>query len=327
MSSSSSGKVRHLSFLASDLAEPFSKFEGLRTIYFPIRGVGPCSESFLYKCVSRFKCLRVLDLSDSTFNILPRSIGKMKHLRYLDISRNLRIRRRPDTICRLQNLQFLSLRECVEIEELPSDMRNLINLRYLDITTKQHFLPEEEIESLRSLRHLYFCECPNLSSLSRMQQITNIRTIGIDSCRNLKSLPLDVSLLTSLRSLLISYCENLYLSGREGEKISYKWPSLQTLALAGLPTLVKLPSWLYGSANTLKTIKIDDCPNFDALPAWFAELSSLEKLYINKCPNLYTLRGIRYVTSLQVLGVGDCPELIQSRNRCFLARDSSCFTG
>ncbi|KAJ7976790.1 Disease resistance protein [Quillaja saponaria] len=69
------GKVRHLSFLVSEidlLADQaiYLKFESLRTIYFPIEGVGLSSDSFLHSFVFSSKCLRLLDLSDSAFEVL-----------------------------------------------------------------------------------------------------------------------------------------------------------------------------------------------------------------------------------------------------------------
>jgi hypothetical protein len=63
---------------------------------------------------------------------LLESIGKIKHLRYLNLS-STAINRLPDSICKLCNLQTLNLSSCKDLSELPRDMWKLINLRHLDI--------------------------------------------------------------------------------------------------------------------------------------------------------------------------------------------------
>ena len=92
----------------------FTKLKPLRTIFSPIKGVGPTTESFIVMCLSRFKYLQILDLSDSCFEVLPSSIGNLKHLRGIDLSGNHRIQKLPKSICKLQNLQCLGLKRMLK---------------------------------------------------------------------------------------------------------------------------------------------------------------------------------------------------------------------
>ncbi|XP_059450856.1 putative disease resistance protein RGA1 [Corylus avellana] len=83
--------------------------------------------------ISSFKCLCALNLSRSSIQKVPNSIGKLEHLRFLDLSRNADIKLLPGSITKLQNLQTLILYYCSGLKELPKDTINLITLRHLGL--------------------------------------------------------------------------------------------------------------------------------------------------------------------------------------------------
>uniref|UniRef100_A0A803LBN9 Disease resistance protein RGA3 n=1 Tax=Chenopodium quinoa TaxID=63459 RepID=A0A803LBN9_CHEQI len=80
--------------------------------------------------VSRFLSLRVLSLNN--IDMVPSSIGRLRHLRYLNLARNC-IECLPNAITRLENLQTLNLDSCPFLMELPRDFAKLSNLRHLVI--------------------------------------------------------------------------------------------------------------------------------------------------------------------------------------------------
>lgn len=80
--------------------------------------------------VSNLKYLRTLDLS----KVVPQSIGELKHLRYLNLSKNSSIEILSNSITNLLNLLTLKLNSCLELRELPRDIQKLVSLKHLDIT-------------------------------------------------------------------------------------------------------------------------------------------------------------------------------------------------
>ncbi|KAA8518180.1 hypothetical protein F0562_015654 [Nyssa sinensis] len=149
--------------------------------------------------------------------VLPRSIGNLKHLRFLDLTGNGSIKILPNSICKLQSLQTLLVWHCEQIQQLPKDIGNLISLRNLYLTTKQSCLPEKGIRSLISLRSLWITECDNLISLPEgMQHLTVLGTLSIAACPSLTSLPSSLKKLHTLKNLMISDCPKLNLSEWEG---------------------------------------------------------------------------------------------------------------
>ncbi|KAM4077862.1 hypothetical protein ACJW30_12G172100 [Castanea mollissima] len=277
-----SKKAWHLSYTDNtwqneNALKCLQKSKSLRTILSVVEGVGPSTKSFVDSCVSKFRYLRVLDLSDSSFEVLPSSIGTMKHLRLLYLSRNCRIHKLPNSICKLQNLQVLSLKGCEKLEELPKDIRYLIRLRNFSVTTKQKSLP--------SLRFLRIKNCGGLISL----------------------LPI-LKLLTTLEALVIENCEKLDLIEMEDNQDDFP-TSFRALRFSGLPQLVAMPNWIKHSANSLQILVIESCPNLTAFPEWLVNLESLRRLMILNCPKLSSLKLC--LPALRSFRIAECPELIR----------------
>ena len=62
--------------------------------------------------VTSFMFISMLDLHNLGIEVVPRNIGKLKHLRYLDLSYNECIMILSNSITELWNLQTLKLSAC-----------------------------------------------------------------------------------------------------------------------------------------------------------------------------------------------------------------------
>ena len=305
-----SENVLHLSFIKNDLLGLTPVPTGLRTMIFP---KGANNEAFLNNLVSRCEFLRDLRLVNSTYKSLPRSIGKLKHLRYLNLENSIELKSLPNSVCKLQNLHILQLNGCKKLQTLPK-IGNLISLRQLFITTKQFNFPDKEIAKLTSLERLWVDSCGNLETLLLEGiPLSNLEWLNISSCGNLKSMsPFHV--FPNLEILGIKNCPKLKLSlGNDNQIPKLK---LKLLTLNSLPQLVSFPNWLQGCADTLRILVIANCENFDELPEWLSALICLHKLELEDCPKLLSLpKDAHCLSNLEGLSIKGCPELCRSVRR------------
>ncbi|GLT47702.1 hypothetical protein SLA2020_213740 [Shorea laevis] len=82
------------------------------------------------------KCLRLLEFGwpdglNHFENGIPDNIGQLMHLRHLNLSFALKMKKLPEAICELCNLLSLDLKGCSRLEKLPAGIGKLINLRFL----------------------------------------------------------------------------------------------------------------------------------------------------------------------------------------------------
>ncbi|KAK2400339.1 putative disease resistance protein RGA3 [Trifolium repens] len=296
--------VRHLLVRKNDLLGQISLIPtGLRTIFFP---EGATNKPFLNTCLSRCKYLRILKLNNSRYKSLPRSVGKLKHLRCLDLENSMELEMLPDSVCKLQNLQTLDLSGCENLLKLPNGIGNLIKLQELCITTKQSNFPEE-LAKLSSLEFLEFNHCDNLMFSFEGIQFPKLKMLIFRSCGNLKSLPFHI--IPNLETLIINDCNMVILSmGDNNNQIPNL--KLKLLRLVSLPQIVTFPQWFQGCANTLHTLFIHDCENLEELPKWLSTSISLKILSIENCPKLISLpEDVHCLPNLEGLLISGCPEL------------------
>ncbi|EOY12537.1 Leucine-rich repeat containing protein [Theobroma cacao] len=281
--------VRHVS-LECKPSEMFltrlSKAKGIRTMYFREYTL---QDLFIRNTIfSRFNYLRMLNLCKIDIDILPNSIGKLKHLRYLDLSCNYQMEVLPDAIVKLHKLQTLLLYDCRKLKELPRDIRQLISLEYLNIDQCNglQYLPKGlgELTSLQTLHRFIvnsFSTAATLNELRDLDDLGNYLSIeNLDDVKNVELESMEANLKTKKRLQSLKLDWWTYPRGDD------KKDELLLDNLQPHPNLKKLEVLRYEGAK---------------FSAWLSSLNNLVKLQICISYNCQHLPPLHHLSSLQCL--------------------------
>ncbi|TKY63575.1 putative disease resistance RPP13 protein 1 [Spatholobus suberectus] len=303
-------KTRHLSFTkfsdpVSDDFKAFGRVKFLRT-FLPIGfEVSPFNnENAPCIIMSKLKYLRVLSFHDfESLDVLPDSIGKLIHLRYLNLS-GASIETLPESLCNLYNLQTLKLSYCFELTKLPSGLQNLVNLRHLDIGRTSIKEMPKGMGKLNHLQHLNFFivgkheenkikELGGLSNLHGSFSIKNLENVSksdealearIIDKKHINSLSLEWSTRnnngTDFQIELDVLCklqphqdlESLSISGYKGTRFpdwvgNFSYRNVTHLSLHNCSNCCMLPS--LGQLQSLKTLTISNLNSVKTIDAGF----------------------------------------------------------
>ncbi|XP_008232273.1 PREDICTED: putative disease resistance RPP13-like protein 1 [Prunus mume] len=288
-------KARHASYICGDYDvakrfEAFSEVKDLRT-FLPLSHGYPChclSRTVHFVLLPKLQYLRVLSLNGynvATHNLI--NIGKLKYLRYLDLSHTL-IKCLPKSTTSLYNLQTLLLEGCHYLKALPRNLGNLVNLRHLN---------NSDVGSLKAMP-------PQLGRLTNLQSLSNfvvgkgsdqsgIREIG--SLFHLRG-TLRLSRLENVIDAEDARRANLKCKDRLDELV-LEWSSdtqetqlgvldrlephrmLKILKIKGYAGL-KFSAWIGDRLfSTMVDVRLNNCEECKILPP-LGQLPSLKTLYI-----------------------------------------------
>uniref|UniRef100_A0A803N3A0 NB-ARC domain-containing protein n=1 Tax=Chenopodium quinoa TaxID=63459 RepID=A0A803N3A0_CHEQI len=264
----------------------------------------------LKMAILKFQSLRVLDLEGMNISVVPNSVGKLRHLRYLSLESNYSIRCLPNDITRLQNLQTLKLRYCVSLTELPRDFFKLDDLRHLEIAGsglsdfpvgfgKMTSLKELDVFvvgkscGIDSLPPLNFCENQLITFCKwRSDAVVEAQRANLKDNQRLISLCLDFKCMEVAPNLSEMDKMLMFLQLP---------PNLKDIGVHYYEGVEMPRRWLDGLSK-LVSIRIEDCSNCRVLP----HLSRLP--YLNEIC-LSWLDDLEYVEDegdIWVSGGGEC---------------------
>ncbi|KAK9141218.1 hypothetical protein Scep_010899 [Stephania cephalantha] len=249
----------------------------------------------------KFKLLRVLNLNGFRGSDFSSSLGKLKHLRYLDLSYT-GIKSLPKWVTRLYHLQTLKLIECRELVELPEDLINLKKLRHLfiDHGWKWKKMPQAmgELDELQTLPVFGACKENGISVLENLNNLRGaleIRRLGLVRKTSLAKRANVLSKKSKLRILKLHWDRDSSIGDEGGDlKVLEELqphPNLHGLFIEGFGG-VEFPRWMSNGSllPNLKSMKISNCSNCEHIPS-FGELACLERLGIMNMSKVRSIGG------------------------------------
>ncbi|GKV42617.1 hypothetical protein SLEP1_g50000 [Rubroshorea leprosula] len=250
----------------------------------------------------KFKRLRCLKLVGANTKELPASLGKLKHLKYLSISKN-GIRVLPKSFSKLYNLQTLRLQSCHYVEKL---------LMALETCRKGSNCNDEEVlDGLQpdsNLKYLsifgYLGEKFPLWMTGGVKggasfQLENLVELTLFNCNGCTCFP-SVGLLPSLEVLCIKGMAKVKSMGHSLMYDLEEWVEVieGEEAATGGESIRVFPC--------LEELLIEDCPELKTcVMGGFSSHHKLCSLTIHNCPNLIAIPNMDGLTSLKI-SLGGC---------------------
>ncbi|XP_022854885.1 putative disease resistance protein RGA3 isoform X2 [Olea europaea var. sylvestris] len=231
---------------------------------------------------SRLKCVRVLIASNCGLQELPQEIGKLIHLRYLDLSFNPIIEL-PETLCDLYNLQTLDLRGCRFLSALPQGIYKLINLRHLLFTSQGIRSIPQGLERLTGLwtltRFVAGRGASKLGYLEKLNQLRGSLSLILGDLNGLEdSVDAEKAELKNkihIQDLEFNFNGEVRVDVMEALQPP---PNLHHLKIIGF-MVTQFPVWITTSLNSLRFLVIQSFNDCSCLPP-LGKLPMLEELEI-----------------------------------------------
>lgn len=241
---------------------------------------------------------------------IPKSvIGSMISLQVLDFSWTS-LSSLPETLGDLKQLVCLRLRG-LPIKRLPASLINLVSLEILELNESNIIELPSGIHKLRSLRCLGLNCCKNLEYLSlNIKRLESLEHLEMDKCNNLWTKRQSYKEVASINDLKSLKClKRLYLQNN-GETLYVgtlqEMPQMETLHLT-LTNMPSLPPDMI-SMHKLRRLSLD-CSDMLNMNFSFVEFVNLTCLRLQNCLKLEELPELHKLRSLKQLDIIQCPRM------------------
>ncbi|GLT35209.1 hypothetical protein SLA2020_096800 [Shorea laevis] len=297
-------KARHLSFTPHlyEILERFKvldKLKHLRT-FLPLRSRITqlyLSKRILHDFLPTLNRLRVLSLCYYQISKLPNSFENLKHMQYIDLS-GTSIEYIPESVGSLFFLQTLLLCGCGELSQLPMTIGNLIDLHHLDITDTPSL--KEMPSGIGNLKNLVTLSKFIVGKASGMM-------MRLSDLKNLSQIRGRLSILDLQNVLDVQDAREANLDKIHGlEELVLEWTALDN-DRDELDLQMQVLSWLKPHSN-LKSLKIS-CYGGENIAKWvcdpllFFNLSTMKLSRCERCTLLPSLGLLPILKELIIEGM------------------------
>lgn len=276
--------------------------------------------------------LKVLDLSLTSLREIPASINRLVELQHLDLS-GTKLTELPEQLGHLVKLKHLDLQRTSSIRKIPQKaVSGLLQLRILNFYYSYggwedlscEGVNEVGIADLECLKHLTTLgiTVKELMTLKRLDNFSSllkcIQYLYIKECKDLFYLQIssNSNFGRRLRRLSINNCYDLKYLQVDKEAGDNWLPSLEVLALHGLPSLTVV--WKNPVSReclqNLQSVNIWHC-NMLKNVSWVINLPKLEAIYLMYCKEIEEIVSSdqmgdsKAFPSLKTLSIRDLPKL------------------
>jgi len=286
------------------------KCHSLRVLQLRLRGE-------LSPSIGDLKHLRYLNLSKSDFKTLPEFLCKLWNLQILKLDYCKHLEKLPNSLIDFKFLQKLSFKDCHKLLSLPPQMGKLTSLRSLT----SYFVGNQRGFLLAELGGMKLKEDLDMKHLGRVQSVEDAMEANMSSKR-LKELRLswdrndetqigeNIEVILEVLQPDIQQLVSLTVTGYTGDGFP-TWvlsPYLKKLEIERCRELKGLDEALQ-AMTALHSLRLYDLPNLESLPDCFQHLSSLRQLAIGFCCKLMTLPNSLRERMLENLDIQACPAL------------------
>ncbi|KAG6530999.1 hypothetical protein ZIOFF_004769 [Zingiber officinale] len=280
--------VRHLLVEKRKVPLELSGYDKLRTLL--LKNSPPDS------LFEKLRSIRVLDLSFCGLLELSGHIGKLIHLRFLDLSYNTEIKFLPDSLCDLYHLQTLRARNCFSMESIPQELHKLVNLRHIDADEKI-WLMIKDVWRLTNLQELltFSVREGDALKLGQLKDMTQFHgTLHIQNLENVvdskEAQHAELKNKVHLQELVLKWNDEKDAKLEE-EVIEGLQPheSLEILKINGYNG-GRSPSWLMPKVlSILKKLELVNCKRWDDDLPFIGQRLHLIELLMDNMPALKRL--------------------------------------
>jgi hypothetical protein len=324
------GCQKLVSLVAEEVKEAFPST--LREIYIHnCKALESLPKAVVYNntCLEKIKICRCDSLKRFAIGQLPQTLKRL----VIERCENMVILVDDTNSCSSSTslLEYLEIQHCPSLKSLGIPMGELpAKLKVFTISgcgklesIAESFHPDSSLEEIV----IFWCE--NLKSLPMgIHTLSHLEKVEIFGCPSLVSFP--------DRGLLPGNIKKLWISGLGLHDSILNITSLQHLTISNSNNIEAFIDWGLHRLTSLKSLKIDGCPNLVSFPEkmlpaslikitieglhdlkllssnCFRNLASLKLLCIKECENLTSFQEDGLPPSLEILLIRGCPRLKES---------------